>query len=120
MDSITTIDEAKAKISSFCTARDWDQYHNPKDLAIGIVTEGAELLDLFRFRSEEESIAILANVQKRDCVGDELADILYFLLRFSERFGFDLSDELDRKLRKNNANYPVAKAKGSNLKHGEL
>ena len=108
------------KVKQFCDERDWDQFHNPKDLAIGIITESSELLDIFRFKSEDETLAIINNPESRDKVGQELADILYFVLRFAQMYGFDLYDELNKKMRLNDKKYPVDKAKGSNNKYTEL
>ncbi len=119
-DGSTTIKELKDKVQKFCEERDWDQFHNPKDLAIGVSTEASELLDIFRFKRDEDIKEIMSDPSKRQKVGEELADVLYFLLRFAQMNDFDLSEELDKKLEKNNTNYPVEKAKGANKKHTEL
>lgn len=119
-DNSTTIKELKDKVQIFCEERDWDQFHNPKDLAIGVVTEASELLDIFRFKRDEDIKKIMSDPKKREKVGEEVADILYFLLRFAQMNDFDLSEELDKKLEKNNHNYPVEKAKGSNKKYNEV
>ena len=118
-DSSTTVKELKDKVQKFCEERDWDQFHNPKDLAIGVSTEASELLDIFRFKRDADIKEIMSDSSKRQKVGDELADVLYFLLRFAQMNNFDLSEELERKLEKNNTNYPVEKAKGSNKKYNE-
>ena len=106
-------------IRTFCTERNWDQYHSPKDLAIGISTEANELLDIFRFKSEADMQAIMADPQKRDKVGQELADVFFFLLRFAQMNGFDLQDELRRKMQLNEQKYPVSESRGSNRKYSE-
>ncbi|MES2856313.1 MAG: nucleotide pyrophosphohydrolase [Bdellovibrionota bacterium] len=72
------------RVRTFCAERDWDQFHGPKDLAIGLVTEASELLEIFRFQSETESQAMFANESKRTAIEDELADVLFFVLRFSQ------------------------------------
>lgn len=108
------------KIQKFCEERDWDQFHNPKDLAIGISTEANELLDIFRFQSETDIERIFADEKKREHVEDELADTLFFVLRFAQMNGIDLGGALDRKMKKNAAKYPVEKIKGKNLKYTEL
>ena len=118
-DSSTTVKELKDKVQKFCEERDWDQFHNQKDLAIGVSTEASELLDIFRFKKDADIKEIMSDSGKRQKVGDELADVLYFLLRFAQMKNFDLSEELERKLEKNNTNYPVEKAKGSNKKYNE-
>jgi NTP pyrophosphatase (non-canonical NTP hydrolase) len=100
MDSDTTVEELKQLIKNFCTARDWDQYHNPKDLAIGVITEASELLEHFRFKNEEE-IQFLLQSEKREEVSEEMADTLYFLLRLSQKYDIDISDALKRKMQLN-------------------
>ena len=114
------VDELIDMVVRFCEERDWDQYHNPKDLAIGISTEAGELLDLFRFRNESECMDLLSSDGSRADISDELADVLFFVLRFSHVTGIDLRDALESKIRKNAEKYPVEKAKGSNLKYSEL
>ena len=120
MDNETTIEDLKNTVKKFCEDRDWDQFHNAKDLAIGISTEAAELLDLFRFKSLEEIDKMLKDGQKRERIGEELADVFYFTLRFAQRFDFDLSNELNSKISKNAEKYPIDKAKGSNKKYNEV
>lgn len=119
VDSSTTVKELEDKVKAFCEERNWEQFHNPKDLAIGISTEANELLDIFRFKREEDINEIMSDPKKRGMVGDELADVFYFVLRFAQMNNFDLSEELNRKLEKNNKNYPVDKARGSNKKYDE-
>ena len=113
-----TIKELMKKVQDFCEARDWDQFHNPKDLAIGLSTESNELLDIFRFKSEEQMKEIM-NSPTREHVEEELADVFFFLLRFAQMNDIDLSEILDMKMNKNNLKYPVEKAKGSNSKYNE-
>jgi NTP pyrophosphatase (non-canonical NTP hydrolase) len=120
MDDKSTISDLKERIRLFCEERDWDRYHNAKDLSIGIITEAAELLEHFRFKSSEESEALFNDPERRRAIAQELADILYFVLRLAQRYDIDLSDELDAKLELNAARYPVEKAKGSNKKYSEL
>jgi NTP pyrophosphatase (non-canonical NTP hydrolase) len=119
MDKSASIAELKIKVQKFCEARDWDQYHNPKDLAIGIITESAELLEHFRFKSEEEMQKMLKSEKKQE-ISEEIADILFFILRLAQRYDIDLSAELDRKLAISEKKYPVEKAKGSNKKYTEF
>lgn len=107
MDSEKRISELKQWVKRFCDERDWDDPHSPKELAIGVITEASELLEIFRFvprEQEDEKVD-----REREHIGDELADTLYFLLRFAERYGFDLSDCLLKKLEKNALRYPPKK-----------
>jgi NTP pyrophosphatase (non-canonical NTP hydrolase) len=119
-DDQTTISDLKLKVRQFCTARDWDQYHNAKDLAIGVTTESAELLDIFRFKSEEEISRMFYTPEYREQITDEMSDVLFFLLRLAQRYDVDLADAFDKKLDKNEKKYPVEKAKGSSKKYTEL
>lgn len=114
------VNELIAKVKAFCDERDWDQFHNPKDLAIGISTEANELLDIFRFKSEEEMRLIFAEDSKRESVEEELADTLFFVLRFAQMNNIDLGEILDKKISKNAQKYPVEKIKGKNLKYTEI
>jgi NTP pyrophosphatase (non-canonical NTP hydrolase) len=113
---MSSLDSYTRAAQSFCEARDWDQFHSPKELAIGLVTESAELLELFRFLSDEQSMKALGEPEFRARVGDELGDALFFLVRFSQRFGFDLVKEGERKLGKSGAKYPADKYRGVNRK----
>lgn len=113
------IEELMNLIKTYCTERDWNQYHNPKDLAIGISTEANELLDIFRFKSEEDIKAMMANLDKRQAISEELADIFFFVLRFAQMNGFDLKVCLENKMVINKKKYPVDKVKGKNLKYNE-
>lgn len=103
-------------VRHFCEARDWGKFHNPKDLAIGIATEAGELLDLFRFQTDEDMAGMLNDPAARDRIGAELADVLFFLLRFAQMYGFDLKEEFLRKMRINESKYPLERSKGSNRK----
>jgi NTP pyrophosphatase (non-canonical NTP hydrolase) len=120
MDETTTIAELKRRVKQFCDDREWDQFHGPKDLAIGIVTEAAELLSEFRFLTSDQGVQALSDPAKRIAIENELADVMFFILRLAQRFGIDLDDSTRRKLESNAAKYPVEKARGRNLKYTEL
>ncbi len=92
MDSGTSIADLKLKIKAFCDERDWDQYHNAKELAIGIITESGELLDHFRFKSEKEIDAMFDNPKKREEIEEELADTFYFVMRLAQRYNIDITN----------------------------
>ncbi|MFT4303504.1 MAG: nucleotide pyrophosphohydrolase [Candidatus Woesearchaeota archaeon] len=119
MDNQTNINELKEKIKKFCDDRNWDQYHNAKELAIGIITEAGELLDIFRFKSEKEIDEMFKDDSKRTLITEEISDIFYFILRLAQRYNVDLVTELDKKMEKNNKKYPVDKVKGLNKKYTE-
>ncbi|MCL4382052.1 nucleotide pyrophosphohydrolase [Candidatus Marsarchaeota archaeon] len=119
-DDRTTIQELKDEIKEFCDERDWGKYHSAKELSIGMITESAELIDHFRFKSDNEADEILADEKKRKEVNEELSDVLYFVLRFAQKYKIDLAHELREKMKKNSQKYPLDKAKGSNKKYNEL
>ena len=119
MHNDLSIQEITNKIKIFCEERDWDKYHNAKDLAIGIITEASELLEHFRFKSEKE-VEELFNSSKKHEISEEMADVLYFLLRLSQKYNIDLIESLHNKLRKNEEKYPISKSKGSNKKYTEF
>ena len=114
------ISEMQEIVKQFCEERNWSQFHNPKDLAIGISTEANELLDIFRFKSDEQIRVMLETPEKKEAIADELADTLYFILRFAQMNDIDLTDALIRKIKKNEEKYPIYKATGKNLKYKEL
>ena len=116
-DKNATVQQLKEQVKAFITARDWDQFHPPKDLAIGLITESSELLEHFRFRNEPEIVERLKDPQFRQAISDELADVFYFVLAFSNKVGIDLSDALATKMAVSAQRYPIEKAKGKNLKY---
>lgn len=119
-DEEKTIHDAKDQVRKFCNERNWDQFHNPKDLAIGMCTESSELLQIFRFKTPEECTSMLSNPKSRQVISDELADVFYFVLRFAQMNNIDLYDALVSKIEKNNAKYPVSLAKDCNKKYDEF
>lgn len=119
MDSETTLEYLKSEIKIFCSERDWDQFHPPKDLAIGISTEANELLDLFRFKTDSEIEQKFSSPEFKNKVRHELADVFFFILRFSQKNNIDLSSALKEKMQLNANKYPVEKSKGSNKKYNE-
>ena len=119
MDHLTNVHELKEKVKNFCEVRDWDQFHSAKELAIGIVTEAGELLDLFRYKSPEEIEALFVS-EKRVQIVEELSDVFYGVLRLAQRYDIDLTTELLSKMALNDKKYPVDKIKGSNKKYNEI
>lgn len=107
-------------VRQFCEDRDWDQFHNPKELAIGLSTEAAELLEHFRFQSPEQILEKMRTPATREAISCELADVLFFLLRFSQMEHIDLSDALRHKMEISAKKYPIQLSKGKNLKYTEL
>lgn len=118
-DSRTVLADLKKDIEAFCTERDWDQFHGLKDLSMGLATEASEVMELFRFKSDDECNAVVTG-ENRYKLEDELADVLFFVVRMAQKYNIDLATSFDRKMQKNRAKYPVEKSKGSNKKYTEL
>ena len=106
MDKNTSVHQLKERVRKFCDERNWDRFHNAKDLAIGIITEASELLENFRFKTSAESERLLRSPESRRLVCEELIDVLHTVLRFAGLYGIDLSSELDKKMKKNRLKYP--------------
>jgi len=111
--------ELQKKVIEFRDARDWAQYHNPKDLAISLSLEVAELLEIFQWKDLQEVEAIKSDPESRRRVKEELGDILIYALNMCHAFGFDPSEVILEKLEINEKKYPVDKAKGSARKYTE-
>jgi len=112
------IEKLKERIRSFRDARDWKQFHNPKDMAISISIEAAELLEEFQWR---DSASVEKKVkEERHKIEDEMADIYIYLLELSDILGIDLVEAAKKKMAKNEIKYPVDKAKGNAKKYTEL
>lgn len=118
-DGDTTIEDLKARVRAFCEERDWDRFHDPKELAIGMVTESAELLEIFRFKSADQCREALADPERGRHIRDELSDVLYFVLRFAQMNGIDLSESLEAKIGDNGRKYPADRTRGRNDKYNE-
>ena len=117
MDTTTTIFDLKKAVKNFCDQRDWQKFHNAKDLAIGISTEANELLEIFRFKCDDQLENVI--LSKKPQIEDELADSLYFILRFADLYNIDLSIALRNKIKKNSEKYPISEYKGSNKKYND-
>ncbi len=96
-------------------ARDWDQFHNPKDLAISLQLEASEVLEHFQWKNEEEIKEHVKN--KKDEMGEELADTLYWVLLLSNKLNIDIKKAFKKKMVKNEKKYPVDKSKGKHNKY---
>lgn len=105
-DDSNTVRDLERLAADYAAVRGWDQVHTPKDLAIGVVTEAAELLQLFRFKSPEEIGMLLSQSNFMDAVNDELGDIVFLLVRFAERCQCDLSHALEQKITKDSKRAP--------------
>jgi NTP pyrophosphatase (non-canonical NTP hydrolase) len=103
------------EILQFREERDWKQFHQPKNLAISLVLESTEILELFQWTKDGELPA-----DKKQDMKEELADAYYWIVLLAHDMGIDLDEELAKKMQQNAAKYPVAKAKGKSTKYNKL
>ncbi len=104
-------DKTIARIRKFTEDRDWDQFHSPANLAKSISIEAAELLECFQWSETDYDL---------DHVKEELADVIVYCQDMLDKLGLDVDEIVNRKMDKNEAKYPVEKAKGSNAKYDKL
>lgn len=105
-------------LREFAKARDWEQFHAPKNLAAALSVEAAELLEHFQWLTEEQSRHLSA--EKKADVASEAADVLLYLLQLCDKLDINLLDAARRKLIANGEKYPVARAKGTSKKYTEI
>ena len=113
-----SLEALRDALRRFASDRDWDQFHSPKNLAIALSVEIAELLEHFQWMSEADSAALTPG--QHDKVREEAADVLLYLVRLADKLDIDLIVAAAEKLAVNGAKYPVNKARGSSKKYTEL
>jgi NTP pyrophosphatase (non-canonical NTP hydrolase) len=115
---MTDLDLLRDQLREFAAARDWDQFHSPKNLAMALSVEAAELLEIFQWLTEAQSRSLAP--EARAAASDEIADVLLYLIRLSDALGIDPIAAARRKLVANGEKYPVDKARGNSRKYTEL
>ncbi|MEI6587864.1 MAG: nucleotide pyrophosphohydrolase [Candidatus Moraniibacteriota bacterium] len=115
---MTEIRKLTKRIVDFRDARDWKQFHNPKDLAISLNLEASEVLEHFQWKSEKEIDKYIKT--NKDEIAEELADVLNYLLLTAHDLNIDLVDALNKKIDKSEEKYPIEKAKGKHTKYNKL
>ena len=113
-----SIKELTVGIQAFVDARDWRQFHNAKDMAVAIAAEAGELMQHFVWQQDDQIETRVA--ARRDDLADEIADIGILLFELADNLGLQLGEVMAAKLARNETRYPVAKARGNNLKYSEL
>jgi len=108
------LDDLVIRLRQFAAARNWEQFHSPKNLATALSVEASELLEIFQWLTEEQS-RTLPDAEKQKAA-EESADVLLYLLQLTDKLGIDLVDAAYRKLQANNERYPVNQAYGSSRK----
>lgn len=115
---MTEVQRLRDQLRAFAEERDWDQFHSPKNLAMALAGEAGELLENFQWLTEEQSRRPSPEVLA--AAGEEIADVLLYLIRLSDKLGIDPVAAADRKMVANAAKYPVDKARGTAKKYTEL
>lgn len=113
-----SLTELAELLRKFANERDWEQFHSPKNLAMALAVEAAELLEHFQWMTEGESAK--PKPEKLQQIQEEIGDVLIYLTRFADRLGIDPLDAAYKKLEINRQKYPAEKARGSAKKYNEL
>ena len=114
-----TLTELQKIVIAFRDSRDWRQFHNPKDMALSLTLEAAEVLEHFQWKATKEEIDAYTKKHKKE-IGEELADVLYWVLTMNHDLGIDMADAFLKKMAKNAKKYPLKKSKGKSAKYNQL
>jgi dCTP diphosphatase len=112
------LDALRRQVAQFAAERDWEQFHNPKNLAMAVAAEAGELIEHFQWLTPEQADDLPSGA--REEVALECADVLLYLLRLADRLDIDLAAAAEKKLVLNAQKYPIAKSKGSARKYDKL
>jgi NTP pyrophosphatase (non-canonical NTP hydrolase) len=115
---MTELESLRDELRAFAAARDWGQFHSPKNLAMALAAEAGELLEVFQWLTEAQSRSLPPDAQA--AANEEVADVLLYLIRLCDELGIDPIAAAQRKLLANAAKYPVDKARGTSRKYTEL
>ncbi len=107
---MTNLEALRQRLAEFAAMRDWDQFHSPKNLAMALIAEAAELVEHFQWLSEEQSRQL--SPEKKQAVSHEIADILIYLIRIADKLDIDLITAAEAKIQINETRYPVDLVKG--------
>lgn len=111
-DNESTIGELKERIAGFTEERDWRRFHDLKNLSMALVIEASELMEHFRWVSNSDADSVMDDAELAAAVREEVADVLLFLTQFANVAGIDLMEAAEKKLKINEARYPIDKCKG--------
>jgi len=112
-DEQTTVTELRTLMADFVAARDWHRFHDPKNLAASIAIEAAELMEHFQWLRSDELSTVRENTDAMQAIGEEVADVLAYLLSFANAMQIDLSAALAAKMKKNERKYPADACRGT-------
>lgn len=111
-DRSTSVDDLRQLLRQFVAERDWQPFHNPKNLAMSLAIEASELMEHFQWLTPEEASQAVHDPDQREAICDEIADCLAYVLAMANTIDIDLSKELSRKMKKNAAKYPIESSRG--------
>ena len=112
-----SLEQIKTRLREFAKERDWDQFHSPKNLAMALIVEAAELVEHFQWLTEEQSQSLPS--EKLAEVEQELADIQIYLIRLADKLGVDMEKAVNAKIELNAKKYPAEKVRGSAVKYND-
>ena len=112
MDDHTTVASLRAEVAAFIREREWEPFHDPKNLSMAIATEAAELMEHFRWVRSEMAHEHAADPAHHDAIAEELADVVAFVLSFANAANIDIAETLRAKMKKNALKYPAAQFRG--------
>lgn len=118
MTTNPSISDLQLQIDEFCSEREWHQFHNYKDLAISLLLEASEVLEMFQWKTADEIDQSIVRI--KSATTEELADVLYWTLLIANKLDVDLTKAFQTKMLINATKYPVEKAKGNHLKYDQL
>ena len=111
-DNDTTVEELRRRLAQWVSAREWEKYHRPKNLAMSIAIEAGELLEHFQWLTHAEADEVLRDPAARQEVADEMADVLSYLLSLANATGIDLAAAFEAKMARNETKYPADHVRG--------
>lgn len=112
MDDHTTLTDLRRRVAAFIAARDWEQYHTPRNLSVSIAIEAAELLEHFQWLTDEQAEAAMQDEEKLAAVADEMADVIIYALSLANALDADVSEAVLGKLERNEERFPAEEWRG--------
>jgi len=113
------LSEIRESLAKFAEVRNWEQFHSPKNLSMGLAAEAAELLEIFQWLTEEQSKAIVKDEKEMALVREEIADVFIYLVRLADKLGVDIERAVLDKIELNEKKYPAHLSKGNATKYNK-
>ncbi|OGW33251.1 MAG: nucleotide pyrophosphohydrolase [Nitrospirae bacterium GWC2_42_7] len=113
------LDEIRKKLATFAQARNWDQFHSPKNLSMALATEAAELLEIFQWLTDEQSRKVVRNKKEMAQIRQEIADVMIYLVRLADKLNIDIGKAVLEKIELNEKKYPVELSKNNATKYNK-